>query len=442
MVLALAMMIGTMSFSDARDVKASTHVGTITAVGVGSGSFLNGANWEQANTSNDMTEIETDVWEITYMNVSVGTHEFKFAADHAWTVSFGTGASMDSGTSYIAYKGGSNSTFTVSEVSNVTLRLDLRNYDGNNGAKMAVLVVPVEEYELTGGGEAPLKETVTYNVTNMSFSGVLYKYQCCRYITTLVPMPGYELPDSIDISIAGTGNLTMGTGYKYDSITGAVKILSGVNNGAVTITAAAVEKIVTPVYTVAGEAGLCGVDLDPTANSMTSNGDGTYSITFTNVPAGAYGFKVTDGTFNNTWGDNGSNYNITVRTTCDVTINFNSSTKEITVSGSGIGSYVYSNMSIAGTGLFASDWTLETMTETSTGIWEYTVDDVAADTYSYKFTTDNSWTYSWGADGWYNSSENYSLTVPYDGSKVTFRVDLTGVDMSVPSSVRFTEGLK
>ena len=49
-----------------------------------------------------------------------------------------------------------------------------------------------------------------------------------------------------------------------------------------------------PTFTVAGAAGLCGTEWDPTdtANDMVKKADGTYEKVFTNVSAGAYKFKV------------------------------------------------------------------------------------------------------------------------------------------------------
>lgn len=51
-------------------------------------------------------------------------------------------------------------------------------------------------------------------------------------------------------------------------------------------------------YTVAGDAGLTGVAWDPAQNPMSDeDGDGIYEITFKDVAAGTYGFKVTNGTW-------------------------------------------------------------------------------------------------------------------------------------------------
>ena len=86
-------------------------------------------------------------------------------------------------------------------------------------------------------------------------------------------------------------------------------------------------------YYIAGDSGLCGENWVPNteANKMTENADGLYEKVFTAVPAGSYGFKVTNGTWAESWGNGGNNYNITLENTSDVTILFNADTKQISV---------------------------------------------------------------------------------------------------------------
>lgn len=93
---------------------------------------------------------------------------------------------------------------------------------------------------------------------------------------------------------------------------------------------AAVE-IVTNYY-VAGVPELCGDNWVPNsaANLMTECADGTWSITYENVAAGTYKFKVTDGTWDNCWGDIfgddvDGNYVLTVEELSNVTISFDPS---------------------------------------------------------------------------------------------------------------------
>lgn len=86
-----------------------------------------------------------------------------------------------------------------------------------------------------------------------------------------------------------------------------------------------------PSYYVAGSDSLCGESWSTTADKMTMNSDGTYSITFSNVAAGTHLFKVVkDGSWDNgSWPS--SDYSLTLDKTYNVTITFNPSTTNITV---------------------------------------------------------------------------------------------------------------
>ena len=183
-------------------------------------------------------------------------------------------------------------------------------------------------------------------------------------------------------------------------------------------------------YFVAGEAALCGSEWEPadTANQMVLVSDGIYEITYTAVAAGTYEFKVTDGTWTNSWGGDGANgnYTLTVASECDVTIRFDSSTYEISVSGDGLSEEVVSEgYFVAGeAALCGSAWdpadTANQMTEVSEGVYEITYVGVVAGTYEFK-VTDGTWSNCWGASG---STDNYVLTVAEDGD-VTIRFDST-----------------
>ena len=89
-------------------------------------------------------------------------------------------------------------------------------------------------------------------------------------------------------------------------------------------------------YILAGSEALCGTAWDPsnTANQLKdSDGDGVYTITYNNVPAYTYEFKVTDGSWDNSWGKDGgdSNYILMLNADSNVTINFDSATGLISV---------------------------------------------------------------------------------------------------------------
>lgn len=92
-------------------------------------------------------------------------------------------------------------------------------------------------------------------------------------------------------------------------------------------------------FTVAGVAGLCGVEWDPgyAANDMKYNAtSGLYEKTFTGVPAGTYEFKVAGNhSWDKSWGDPngvgqfGTDCQLTIDEEKDVTITFNPKTLEV-----------------------------------------------------------------------------------------------------------------
>ena len=91
-------------------------------------------------------------------------------------------------------------------------------------------------------------------------------------------------------------------------------------------------------YVIAGNnVAVFGSQWDPTniANTMTLNADtGLYEKVYENVPVCTLIFKVTDGTWNNSWGDPGSgdpdgNYVFNVTAVSDVTITFHAETKAV-----------------------------------------------------------------------------------------------------------------
>ncbi len=171
--------------------------------------------------------------------------------------------------------------------------------------------------------------TVTFSGTNVTSTGGNSATHGTAYTATLKASSGYSLPQSITVKL-GTTTLTEGTGYTYDAATGALSIPAANVTNTISITAAA-----TKNYYVAGVSELTGSywDAGDANNLMTPDGDGTYSMTYSDVAAGSYSFKVTDGTWNNSWGGSGAdgNYEFTLDVKSDVIITFDSSSKKITV---------------------------------------------------------------------------------------------------------------
>jgi hypothetical protein len=183
-----------------------------------------------------------------------------------------------------------------------------------------------------------------------------------------------------------------------------------------------------------------------TAGAYTFDGaDYDYAITFADVAAGSYAFKVTDGTWDNSWGVDGGNYSITLATACDVTIYFNSTTTAIAVDAAGLTTFVLETITAVGNGeeawLNGASWdvanTSNDMTEVAPGIWEITYENVAAfDNYNVKFACNHAWApYNWNFDGVLDDQDHRSLVVDVDGSTVTLRLDVTGFDFTTGTGV-------
>ena len=203
-------------------------------------------------------------------------------------------------------------------------------------------------------------------------------------------------------------------------------------------------------FSVAGEAGLCGSAWMPEDinNMMTDeDADGIYTITYTNVAAGSYQFKVTDGTWNNSWGGDGpdGNYLLTLTVDGDVTINFNTADNSIEVIGADPvppvkEPLVINSVHVAGMAdLTGADWdpTANQMVEEN-GIYVITFENVAAGTYEFKFAANGGWDINWATGEamesgneytvWFNAMGNSSVVIPADGATVIMMLDLKNMD--------------
>ena len=127
---------------------ASFAYESVYAVGDGKGSaLLNGAVWSPDSAQNLMTEYATDKWTIVYKNVEpTGCFEVKFTVDGSWDVNFG-GSFATFGQDTAAVLNGGNIYFELSAKSDVTLTLDLSQFDisTKQGASFRVDAEPVPE---------------------------------------------------------------------------------------------------------------------------------------------------------------------------------------------------------------------------------------------------------------------------------------------------------
>ena len=184
----------------------------------------------------------------------------------------------------------------------------------------------------------------------------------------------------------------------------------------ITVSAAAVQ----PRY-VAGYGSLCGTDWDPgfAANKMALGADGLYTMTYYSVPAGTYEFKVTDGSWSNSWGMDGANYQLTTEAECNVTIIFNDETKVIEVKLAEVAPYF-----VAGSfDLCGANWdpgfAANKMTLGADGVYFKTFKNVPAGSHEFKITN-GSWDKNWGVDGpggancAFTTDEAYNVTVTFN----------------------------
>ena len=227
-------------------------------------------------------------------------------------------------------------------------------------------------------------------------------------------------------------------------------------------------------YVVAGVEELCGVSwkgspVDAPANVMTDNGDGTYTKVFTDVqPATALQLKVVengaDGSQNWIGDSTGNNITFNVTVACDVTVNYDPSTKEITVTGDGV--QFVTNLDIKsmhavgnGDGAWLDDanWdpTANEMTKVADNVYEITYKNVEEfDNYQVKFAANGTWADSWGGaeenftpesgvefDAAYNG-QNLTVNVPYATADVTLRIDLTNFDYATKTGAKATVTVK
>ena len=229
-----------------------------------------------------------------------------------------------------------------------------RNSDGTyTGATKGTTTFADSKTEFTQGTDTSTTLTTTFSNGTTSSYNSLPLYVQYYVDDTLVNSDQLAATASTNYSLDLTSYSVGPHTLKTVLTDGNIYYLSG-NSITFTIKEASVT---TTDYFVAGSETLCGKSWDPgdTNNKMTKNEeDGTYSKTYNNVNSGSYEFKITDGykpnttsDWNNSWGwdDNnkptitagntieksGGNVKFTITATSDITITFDPTTKNISV---------------------------------------------------------------------------------------------------------------
>ena len=177
----------------------------------------------------------------------------------------------------------------------------------------------------------------------------------------------FELSQSFKIADEDYSTINYGTGGeaakvgtipveagKYDniavtSVINVTKMILNTNESTLTIEGTQGGEIVFDgTYYIAGESEssdfVCGLKWDPKGCPLTNG-----TVTYTALPAGEYKFKITNGTWDQSWGlaqladpsaypaNNDNNVIFTLEAASDVTISFDGTTLSLTINGNGEG---------------------------------------------------------------------------------------------------------
>lgn len=196
------------------------EVKSITAVGDGTGNWLNGESYNPKATSNRMTETSTGsgVYEITYTGVAAGKHMVKFVANDGWTPAWG--AEYDAENAPLkgdaTYSGDPIPFSVAKDNSTVKLVLDLSGLDRatGDGVRYTITITPPSAAEASPvyvGGKQLLLNTKYVN--DSSGSVTVSTDDTCNAIVTGNETDGYTLTIS-ELSVTGK---TDNTSAKYKS---------------------------------------------------------------------------------------------------------------------------------------------------------------------------------------------------------------------------------
>lgn len=194
------------------------------------------------------------------------------------------------------------------------------------------------------------------------------------------------------------------------------------------------------------------------AGKMTEQ-NGVYVKEFTGVAAGDYKLKVNTGSWSQSWGKDGQDYEFNVaEANSTVTVTFDPATTIVTVSvnGSNVGggesalAPTFDAYYVAGTGALCNgkEWDAgaaeNVMTKGDDGIWSITYTNVSAGDYEVKVTAGN-WDNSWGLNGEnvkFSIEEAGDITVRFNpntgwvsvyhnGNPLTGDMNLAGISLAL-----------
>ena len=203
---------------------------------------------------------------------------------------------------------------------------------------------------------------------------------------------------------------------------------------------------VETAYYVAGEEKLCGVQWDPAAEAnklSDEDGDGVYSISYAQLAAGDYMFKVTNGTWEQCWGGDGTdgNYVFRLYALSNVTVNFTPATGIITLDIEELGEpedpTVPAPTAYYVAGSF-NGWTSDDanykMNDNGDGTWSLSFVLPAIEGACELKVTDGTWTNAWPGDNiTVEAAEGDTVNVSFDGTNVNVTVEAVKEPLTIMS---------
>lgn len=345
---------------------------------------LTGYSWEASK--NQMTA-SGSIYTITFQDVPAGKHEFKVVKNSDWSTCWPS----------------SNYILNTDAVHDVTI-----NFDPSTNTISILLDGAAQGDSYVVAGDGGLCNGINWSETNktneMKLSGSVYT------ITFEDVLPG-----AYGFKVVKNGSWdTSWPSSNYNIDVSAVSDVTitfdpSTNTPNATVTPTGEQVEIVNKYVVAGDAGLTGINWDTgsEANEMAQDGD-VYKITYQDVPAGTYGFKVVkNGSWASSWP--GENYTLVLEDTADVTITFNPADNSIDVQQVSGGVVVPDTYVVAGVAdLCGSEWSAtdenNKMTEND-GVYSITYTGVAPGNYELKVVKNGA---TWIGDA---SGNNVSFTV-------------------------------
>lgn len=207
------------------ELVSGPNIESMRTVGNGGGNWLNGIAWDSSADKNLMKEVSSGVYEITYTDIeALGNYKFKFAANGSWNDSWG-GAYAGSGVESDAVYNGENITFSVPyELADVTIRLDLTNFEfaTKTGAKFTVTVVNKAKSDFTYTVSDDNKVTITGYTGTATAVGIPAAIEG-KTVTTIGQRAFWNQTKITSVTIPNSvqtiGNNAFNNCYKLTSVT-------------------------------------------------------------------------------------------------------------------------------------------------------------------------------------------------------------------------------